>query len=610
LTDRTIVEKKLSRRQFMGTAAAGAAALGVAAGAASLMPKVEVATVRDKEAKAKPEATVSRPVTLIPTTWDYSADVVVIGYGGAGVAASIGAYDAGASVLILEKAPQALAGGNTGVSGGICTTPTPLTDFITIANMMCWNEVPLDVITATCTQITNLPNWVSSLGFSMTSGNFAWNLPLSFYQNAVSPAFCPNSPPGQVPANYIVVPPFNYPLKGTSKTGSQGGGKDFFAVLDNCRASRNIPVMFQTPATSLIQNPNTNEIVGVVATTWTGQSINVKANKAVILACGGYENNEEIKHNYAPESPKNEYITFYGTPYNTGDGIYMAQSVGAKLWHMAKKEVHALANGPASKEIGDGLVVDSLGYGFASATSLPGILVNRNGSRFINEYFDSGHNDNTRAWDAFVELWQTPDGSYYCDWPNQPFYAVFDSVAMSAGPLVSSGGPNGSRYGPVHNLYNWSQDNSVELAKGWIVGPATTPQALGAMITCRDFFGNVVGMSASGLASQVTAYNNMCTAGVDTQFGRAKATLLPLQKPPFYAMQLIECQTNTDGGPAHDAEVRTLDVNNNPIPRLYSPGELGSMWGGLYYGGGNVPEAIAMGRLAGANAAALTPWVA
>ena len=83
---------------------------------------------------------------------------------------------------------------------------------------------------------------------------------------------------------------------------------------------------------------------------------------------------------------------------------------------------------------------------------------------------------------------------------------------------------------------------------------------------------------------------------------------MPLANPPFYAMQLIECQTNTDGGPAHDAQVRTLDVNNNPIPRLYSPGELGSLWGGLYYGGGNVPEAIAMGRLAGANAAALPSW--
>jgi hypothetical protein len=274
---------------------------------------------------------------------------------------------------------------------------------------------------------------------------------------------------------------------------------------------------------------------------------------------------------------------------------------------MSKKEVHALACKAGSVEVGDGLVIDSLGYGCPSATSYPAIYVNRYGNRFMNEYCYSGHNDQTKEYDEYEEKFKATDGLDFSDWPNIPFYVIFDSVAMKAGPLVATGGPNtGSRYNGIHQLYNWSSDNSAELAKGWIV-TADTPQDLGAKIMCRDFFGRVVGMNAAGLAATVTAYNAMCAAGVDTAFGRPASALKPLANPPFYAVELIECQTNTGGGPAHDQYARTLDVNNNPIPRLYSPGELGSLWGGLYEGG-NFDEAVVMGRIAGAQAATLPSW--
>jgi hypothetical protein len=277
---------------------------------------------------------------------------------------------------------------------------------------------------------------------------------------------------------------------------------------------------------------------------------------------------------------------------------------------MNRKEVHAFACKAGSEELGFGLVTERLGYGFPSATSLPQILVNRNGNRFMNEYFYTGHNRQTKEFDAYEMKFLSPDGVNFCDWPNIPYYAIFDSVAMKSGPLVPqqlihNGAANGRYYANVHDLYNWSSDNSVELAKGWIV-TADTPQDLGAKITCRDFFGAVVGMNANGLAATVTAYNAACAAGVDNAFGRPKNTLLPLSNPPYYAMEVVECQTRTDGGPVHDAQARTLDVNDNPIPRLYSAGELGSAWGFLY--GGGFGEAIGMGHLAGVNAAALPSW--
>ena len=62
-------------------------------------------------------------MTQIPTKWDEEADVVIVGYGFAGSAAAIAAHDAGAKVLLLEKAPEADKGGNSRVSGQIVFWP-------------------------------------------------------------------------------------------------------------------------------------------------------------------------------------------------------------------------------------------------------------------------------------------------------------------------------------------------------------------------------------------------------------------------------------------------------------------------------------------------------
>ena len=62
------------------------------------------------------------------------------------------------------------------------------------------------------------------------------------------------------------------------------------------------------------------------------------------------------------------------------------------------------------------------------------------------------------------------------------------------------------------------------------------------------------------------------------------------------------------GGPRRDNKAKVLNNDGQPIPRLYSAGELGSLWGFLYCGGGNGGEILAVGRIAGRNAAAEKPW--
>ncbi len=280
-----------------------------------------------------------------PVLWDYVADVVIVGYGGAGVAAAIEARDAGASVLVLEKAPTP-DGGNSGVSGGISQIPTPLDDFVKYVKLMAWGTVNDDaLIEITCREITELPNWVESLGGKTIMGNFKTDVPSTLVKDLLSPEF--SGFKDLQPVMLIAKP-----------DGTWGRGSFFISFLQKCAADRKISVMCSTPAKELVQNPLTKEIIGVRASDSSGRDVYVKAAKGVILACGGYENNPEMIRQFSNVAHSG-FITFYGTPYNTGDGVVMAQSVGAKLWHMNKTEIHALAGKVASEEIGCGIVIDS-----------------------------------------------------------------------------------------------------------------------------------------------------------------------------------------------------------------------------------------------------------
>ncbi len=605
----------------MQAGAIGTAALGAAVGATKLVPHVAGAPAA-AGVKAREEAGTIRKAqpASVPSSWDYTADVVVVGQGGAGCSAAITAHDAGANVIILDKAPTADSG-NSGVCGGLSWYPVlstlggSLQDFITTVKMFHWGTVTDDeLIAAYCSGVANLPTWFSSLGGKT---NFVQNLsygcciPRSITTGFVSPSF-------QSTANWT-----NYLVFVTS-TGAQGGGVDIMVFLQGQVASRKIPVLQSTPAEKLIQDPNSKEVIGVQAVDWKGDTLNIKANKGVILACGGFENNKEMAGNFEPWSHSNvAHLSFWGTPYNTGDGITMAQSVGAKLWHMNNKEWTGSGYGCKA-------ACDELGFGFScskSASSNVCFIVNRYGQRFMNEHIYSSHTAQLLPTEQLLELQGLQSGvapfdpryanlptilspgvttvtTDYVDYPNTPFYLIFDSQLMTAGALASGswGGAHTALHATPH--YTWSSDNSVELAKGWMVS-APDPTTLGNNIVSYDYFGRVVGMNAANLAKTVTNFNSYAASGVDLDFGRPAASMGALNKPPYYAMELCIGRLNTNGGPEHDKYGRTMDVYNNPIPRLYSIGELGSMFGYLYYGGGNFPETLVMGQYAGAHAASL-----
>jgi succinate dehydrogenase/fumarate reductase flavoprotein subunit len=269
-----------------------------------------------------------------------------------------------------------------------------------------------------------------------------------------------------------------------------------------------------------------------------------------------------------------------GTPYNTGDGILMASEVGAKLWHMA---------GVEWGNLGPKIPSEKFGVGFRLRRQLPAgsqaINVNKHGKRFMDESILLSHRKDL----AKVQYFNEELGGY----PNIPLYTVFDETYRKKGPIIETV----MGWWRSRKLYNWSDDNSSEIELGWIV-KANTIKELAKQI----------GVDSDALAETIRQYNEYCTIGEDPEFSRAKAWLVPLETPPYYATELCQPIINTQGGPKRNAQAQVLDKNDKPIPRLFAAGELGSFFFPLYQGGSNLPEAFAFGIVAGEQAAALTLW--
>jgi succinate dehydrogenase/fumarate reductase flavoprotein subunit len=173
------------------------------------------------------------------------------------------------------------------------------------------------------------------------------------------------------------------------------------------------------------------------------------------------------------------------------------------------------------------------------------------------------------------------------EYPQNPCYWFFDQRHMTNGPLVSSlGGTVGAGY------YDWSPDNSREVARGWIKQAGTVSE-LAAL----------AGFAAPAeVVRTIEAYNQGCAAGQDV-FGRPAESLIPLDSPPYYCMPLYPGGPNTCGGPRRDEHARILNPFGQPIPGLYGAGELGEAVGMLYpANGGNLSESVCFGRLAAEDA--------
>jgi hypothetical protein len=202
----------------------------------------------------------------------------------------------------------------------------------------------------------------------------------------------------------------------------------------------------------------------------------------------------------------------------------------------------------------------------------------------MNEYQpyvqDTGH----RPLDEFAPETQS--------FPKIPAYLVFDEAGRALYP-IGQAVVNDRTVEP----YSWSPDNLKEVENG-ILRRADSLDELAALI----------GADPAVLADSIARWNALVAAGRDDAFGRPSGSLFPVTKPPFYVGTLWPVVNNTQGGPVHDEKQRIINAHGEPIPRLYEAGEIGSIWGFLYLGAGNLAECFVTGRIAGREAAGETAW--
>lgn len=475
--------------------------------------------------------------------WDISADVVVIGYGGAGAAAAIAAHDVGAEVLVIESTAQ--GGGNTLVSfGGFMHPEDPVEGLRYLTALFDYSRSERDdqLLRIFVEESARTMDWLRSLRRSVA---------FLTYGGASYPQIAG--------ANAIR----KYVLNGANK-GANAFAQNLWQLLSHAvEHERNIPVLTRTPAQRLATS-SAGDVAGVIAQS-QGKGLSIQARRGVILTSGGYECDPVILRNSVKGNP----IYSLGHPGNRGDGIRMAQKAGAALWHMNGV---SCAFGIKVPEFESALLI--------AAGAAGHILVDRSGKRFVNEGVIERH-----AGLLAVDLFDSQSLSY----PRIPCYLIFDETTRKRGPVSRTTG-----LGAAGVQHAWSRDNSVEIKNGWILKDETLAG-----------LARKLGMEATALQETVDLWNENVCIGMDALYGRELPEDLlsaTIETGPFHALELYPCLLNTQGGPKRNERAEVTDPFGVPIPGLYSAGELGSMWGMIYQGGGNIAECLAFGRIAGRNA--------
>jgi succinate dehydrogenase/fumarate reductase flavoprotein subunit len=494
-----------------------------------------------------------------------SYDVIVTGFGLAGAIAAVGAHDAGAKVLLLEK--ESGPGGISICAGGGARIAQDADAAFAYLRATCAGTTPDAVLMTLARGAVGLADYVRELAEPLGATTrilpVKANYPFPGYETW-SHIEVDHVPGFDVASDYPHI-----------RAEGDVNGKNLFKVVHEHIRRRGITVRLGAGVERLHRLDG--EVAGVVC----GGEI-IAARCGVVLACGGFEADPDMQRQFWPTPPMRPVATLG----NTGDGIRMAQEAGAGLWHMWHLHgVYGFHHPDPNFKFG--IRVRRLRNWIPSvsrdrALPMSWIIIDQSAKRFMNEYDPYMHDTNYRPMAYFDPATQT--------YPRIPSVLVLDAKGRAAGAICEPS-YNDAATAMRFNSYSLqdfdeqvfvTRDSLDEIAAAFALDPKT-------------------------LHATITSWNAACAAGADHDFGRPPASMVPIVTPPFSAAQVWPIVSNTQGGLPHDEQQRVLNPFGEPLPRLYVAGELGSVFGHLYFSGANYSECLIGGRLAGANAARLSP---
>mgnify|MGYP000622764758 FL=1 len=483
------------------------------------------------------------------------ADVVVVGAGGAGMTAAITAAAEGKNVVILES--QSMVGGNSvRATGGMNAGKTVYQDenefgesagvektLKTAAEKYADNET----ITALAKTVseqwaayqanpTGYFDSVELMELDTMIGGKGINDP------ELVETLCANSADaidwldehGITLHNVssfggASVKRIHRPVNAEGKTVSVGSYM-IPLLQENCEKA-GVKMMLDTTATEILTDAN-GAAVGVKATGASGETVTVNA-KAVVLASGGFGANLDMVVKYKPELKG--FMTT-NAPGIQGQGIEMAQAIGAATVDMDQIQIHPTVEANTAALITEGLRGDGA------------VLINAEGKRFIDEV-------GTRDVVSAAEIAQT--GSYS--------WLVVDQAMVDASSVIQG-----------------------YIKKGYTVTGETYEE-----------LGKAMGVDEAAFAETMKTWNGYVEAKNDPDFGRTSFAN-PLDTAPYYAIKVTAGVHHTMGGLTINTNTEVLKEDGTVIPGLFAAGEVtGGVHGANRLGGNAVADFTVFGRIAG-----------
>jgi tricarballylate dehydrogenase len=484
-------------------------------------------------------------------------DVIVVGGGNAALCAALSARESGATVLVLERAPEEQRGGNTAYTGGgfrmvhngveTVTTVVPdlsegeiiNTDFgeysaeqylDDLGRVTQWHCDP-DLAEAVVRNSTATVQWLHGRGVRFV------------------PRF----------GRYAFKHEGKFKFFGGTVVEAAGGGRGLVQAEYSAAEKHGIEVRYGTQALALLRGRS--GITGVRATV-DGVDEEIRGH-SVVLASGGFEANREWRTRYLGAGW--DLAKVRGTRYNTGDGIRMALDIGAQAYgqwsgcHSVSWERYA----PDFGELDRPVTASRNGYPFS-------IMVNAEGRRFVDEGAD------------FRNYTYAKYGRVVLEQPGSYAWHVFDSqVEHLLHEEYRSKGTTKVQANTLEELVARMEDvNPSQFLK-------TVREYNAAIKLDVPFNPNIKdGRSTIGLAIDKSNWANS------------------IDKPPYVAYAVTCGITFTFGGLKIDTSTHVLDVADRPLPGLYAAGEL---VGGLFYfnypGSSGLMAGSVFGRIAGREAA-------
>jgi succinate dehydrogenase/fumarate reductase flavoprotein subunit len=488
-------------------------------------------------------------------------DVVVLGAGASGLATALSATKGGARTLVLETSTPLWHTPNVRMSGGWVMTVDDAKEGAAYLGGCTGGLVDRARVEEWARRSLGLADWLASLGVDLRYDGVA-RLP--------EHPQVPGSDSIHIRRAHTDLPS---PIDGQPGFGAPDqpavGGEALYRGLMHAVQAARIRIEWETRASSLVTDTD-GRVQGVRI---EGSDRTVVARRGVVIATGGFGASRELVRNHlaVPDT------RFYGNPRNDGSGLRLGVSVGAEIARMNRLAGRGI--GSFTTDSGDqlGFMIDMAGGGY--------LLCDKQGHRYTDEYPQAA------LFHDFYYVMQMFDSSVD-DFVRSPSYYLFDQKRIDAGPLTFV-----ERGVCGVGLYEWSGDNSKEIARGWI-GSGDSPAEAAAAVGAT---------SSPAFDESVAAFNAGCVTGVDA-FGRRPESLQPLDAPPYYCIPLHVGGPHTTGGLERDAQGRVLAaLDGRPIPGLYGAGELGQAIGVLYPAAGcSLSDALCSGLAVGDTLVGLT----